>query len=280
MQSLSNKCVLITGAAGGIGSVLAGRLLRKEGARLILVDKDFQGLGELKVELEQSSTEGSVQIYEADLAAKTSIERLFEQIEGEEIDVLVNNAGIAYGGTFAEMDLEDFEEVIDVNLYAAVRLTHLLLPGLIQRRGSIVNVGSAAGLLGPAGMNAYATSKFGLAGFSESLRAELKGKVGVSIVCPCFVKTPIAKNTLLPSDLDPSQREKQRERIDRLVQGTGMTSERVCKVIIKSIKRNKGLVVVGFNARVLQGVKKCSPRLADFLNHVVFRILTRWGCVR
>lgn len=279
-QTLNGKCVLITGAAGGIGSALARQLLFEHGARVLMVDKDFARLETLKAAWDRSLAEERTRIIHADLAAKASIDELYDAISTENIDVLVNNAGIAYSGKFAGMELTDFERLINVNLYAAVRLTHMLLPKLVQRRGFIVNVSSAAGLLAPGGINAYATSKFALVGFSESLRAELKGDVGVSVVCPCFVRTPIATNTLLPSGVDGDQRKAQYDQIDRLVQSNGMAPERVCNAIIRSILKNRGLVVVGLRARFLLGLKKRSPRLADCLNHLVFREFVRRGCVR
>ena len=280
MRSLKDRCVLITGAAGGIGSELARRLLFREGARLILIDKDLEGLRRLEKELEQASTEGRVQVFEADLANMASIRTLVERIENQSIDVLVNNAGIIYNGTFAGMDLDDFESVVSVNLYAPIRLTRLLLAKLIASRGAVVNVASGAGLLGIGGINAYATSKFGLVGFSESLRAELRGRVGVGVLCLCFVRTPIARSMLLPSDASPEEGNKQLQRIDRMVQRNGMRPERVAKVIVKMIKKDKGLVLLGLSTRFLWGVKRWFPPLTDLVNRLIFLGLVKRGYVR
>jgi len=275
IKSLKERWVLITGAAGGIGTVLTRQVLQ-EGARVILVDKNFERLTELKDEL---ATE-TVQIFEADLARKESLFGFCDKIEDQDVDVLVNNAGVVYSGSFEHMDLEDFEQVQSINLYAAVRLTRRLLPKLIARRGHIVNVASGAGLMAPGGLCAYATSKYGLVGYSEALRAELHGRVGVSAICPYFVKTQIVKNSLLGSNIAAEDRDEHLAKLDQMVQMVGTKTARVGKVIIKSIKKNKGLVPVGFNTRLLWAIAKYFPRFANYLNNLVYRKLGERGYIK
>ena len=165
----------------------------------------------------------------------------------------------------------DFDQVLNVNLKAAVRLTHFCLPKLIKNEGFIVNVASGAGLSPIPGMCAYSTSKFGLVGFSEGLRAELRGTVGVSTICPAFVKTDIMKNSLVSSRLAPEEKKDGQEKFDQLVRSTGADPGKIADIIIKSIKKGKRLVPLGFVTHFFYTLRKFLPRLVDRLNAYLYR---------
>jgi short-subunit dehydrogenase len=279
IKSLNGKRVLITGATGGIGSVLARRLLQREGARLILVDRETGRLRELKDSLNAEFKEQNpqIEIFEADLASLESIQGLVRSIGDGELDVLINNAGIVITRSLAKMDLQDAEAHIDVNLLAVIRLTRLLLPKLLERdRAFIVNVASGAGLAGPGGLSAYAASKFGVVGFSEALRTELwDHNVGVSVVCPAFVKTDIIKNSARKSAGGDAGVEK----LDQVVKKMGVTPEKVAKRIIKAIKRNRGVVIISAWSRMVLVTRFFSPRLAGWFSRVVYRKMKKKGVI-
>src|SRR4029078_11275485 len=99
---------------------------------------------------------------------------------------LINNAGVALGGTFAQTDLADFEWLMNINFYGVVRMTHAFLPYLQrEQKAQVVNISSIFGIIAPPGQTAYCASKFGVRGFSESLRHELADTgIGVTVVHP------------------------------------------------------------------------------------------------
>ena len=206
---LRGGVALITGAASGIGRALTLDLAGRGGA-LALLDRDAQGLAETGARAEALGA--PVDLHGLDLADAAAIRALPAAIRARHgrLDLLVNNAGVALGGAFADTDLDDFEWVLDVNLRAPVRLIHALLPLLRESRPAwIVNVSSLYGIVAPPGQTAYCASKFGLRGFSESLRHELSGSgTGLTLVHPGGVATAIARNARLPRGADPGQAER------------------------------------------------------------------------
>jgi short-subunit dehydrogenase len=277
--SLQGRHVLVTGAAGGIGAALSRCLLREGVGRLLLVDRDLAGLRRLKQELETAPAPPEVTVFDVDLATREALIGLAERLRDQRLDVLVNNAGVAPGGAFGAMDFGAIELVLETNLRATVFLTHQLLPNLLQSdRAAIVNIASGAGLLAPGGMVAYAASKFGVVGFSEGLRAELRGRgVGVTVVCPPFVRTGIVRNSV-PAGRVLSDAEADRvKRLDALVQGRGLRAEVVAARIVRALRKNQGRVVLGGFPRFLLGTRFFLPRLADWLNHLNFRKMEREG---
>ncbi len=213
MRDLKGKRVLITGGASGIGRTLAERLV-PEGAELVLVDLNEQGLNETLEAIQ--SIGGEVAGYTLDITATDSIPRLRDRVHADlgPIDVLVNNAGVVFGGTFLDVPLQKHLQTYRVNVEGVVAMTHAFLPDLLTRpQGHVVNIASAAGFIGLPWGSTYASSKWAVVGFSESLRLELEmtghHAVKVTAVCPSYVSTGLfegarpAKTTsvLTPEDL-------------------------------------------------------------------------------
>lgn len=164
--------VLVTGASAGFGEAIARRFV-KEGHQVILIARREERLQKLQEELGNAC----LKIIACDIA---KIERIEEEL-GEyarEIDVLVNNAGLALGvAPFDECLREDFEEMIETNILGVVRLTHYLLPFMVKRgSGHIINLGSIAGNYPYPGGNVYGGTKAFLKQFSLNLRADLVDK--------------------------------------------------------------------------------------------------------
>jgi len=132
-----------------------------------------------------------------DLADSDEVSRLASRVRREfsHLDVLVNNAGVAYYGTTHEMSDDQWQQVLAVNLHAPIQLVRELLPVLFARpEAHILNMCSIAGLVGVSRLAAYNASKFALIGFSESLRAEYGGRgLGVTAICPSLVRTSLAQ---------------------------------------------------------------------------------------
>jgi len=177
---------VVTGASSGIGEATARRLAR-DGAELVLVARREDRLRALADEL------GGATVVAVDLTDDDAPARVKDAVESAHgrLDLLVNNAGAAWRGSFADIGWEGVEKHMKLNFDATVRLTHALLP-LLRRSSpsSIVNVASVAGRISRARSGAYSASKFALIGWSDGLHAEEKPNgVHVGMVLPGFVST-------------------------------------------------------------------------------------------
>jgi short-subunit dehydrogenase len=179
MKKLQGRTAIVTGTSRGIGPYIA-KSLTKEGVNLVLAARSAQELDEVAADLR--TDEVRVITVPTDLADRAALRSLVAKAEHElgEIDILVNNAGFDWQIPFHRLSLEDLEHSIQVNLMAPIELTHLLLPGMLDRgRGHIVNISSIAGYVGFPYTEAYAAAKSGLMGFTRTLRADYRGS-GVS----------------------------------------------------------------------------------------------------
>lgn len=211
MTDIRGSRALITGAASGIGRLLAAEM-GSAGASLVLWDIDARGLGEALDELRGSGCE--VQTYVCDLTRREDIEATAAETLANSgpVDILVNNAGIVSGKNLLEITPQEIERTFQVNTLALFWTARAFLPGMLERdRGHLVTIASAAGLAGTSKLTDYCSSKFAAVGFDESLRVELKrqnSKVVTTVVCPFYTDTGMFKGVrtrfswLLPI-LDP-----------------------------------------------------------------------------
>ena len=190
MISFEKKNVLLTGAYGGIGKSIAEVLLSK-GAKVIISGRDESKLQNLAQELN-----GKVSFINCDLSDHDSVSKLVngatEQL-GDEINVLINNAGVTMDGLAMRMSKETWQVPIDVNLTSAFLLSKSVLkPMMKQKWGRIINISSIVGIMGNGGQSNYAASKAGLIGMSKALAMEV-AKRGITINCiaPGYIETPM-----------------------------------------------------------------------------------------
>lgn len=210
MTSFKNKTVLITGAASGIGLIMGEMTLLRGAKHLVMWDVDSKALNKTSLELRNkgfSVSTNVVDVRNKDLVSKTSDSVLDEF---GNIDVLINNAGIVVGKSFAEHSYEDIENTFAVNALGIMYVARAFLPSMIKNDfGRIVNIASAAGLTPNPGMTVYAASKWAAVGWSDSLRVELEQNhrsVKVLTVMPSYINTGMfdgVKAPLLIPLLDP-----------------------------------------------------------------------------
>lgn len=246
---------VVTGAAGGIGSALA-RQLAHRGSALALIDRDRAELEALAAELRGPR----VSVHPFDLTRTGAIPALAGDVlrAHPRVSLLVNNAGLALGGTFEQVSAAQFDEVMAVNFGAVVALTRALLPALRSEVGAhIVNVSSLYGLIGPAGQSAYAASKFAVRGFSEVLRHELAPQgVGVSVVHPGGVRTGIARNARIGQGVSPDEVAAAQRDFERLLR---LDPAEAARLILRGVETRAARVIVGSDARVLDLLARLLP---------------------
>lgn len=189
MFDLSGKRALVTGASGGIGGAIA-KALQAQGAEVALSGTRIEALEALKAEL--GSRAHSVP---GDLGSPEGPQTLFKDAEEAMggVDILINNAGLTRDNLAMRMKDEDFQQVLDVNLSAAFRLSKACLRGMMKNRwGRIVSITSIVGVTGNPGQANYAASKAGLIGMSKSLAQEVASRsITVNCLAPGFITTPM-----------------------------------------------------------------------------------------
>ncbi|WP_433261946.1 SDR family NAD(P)-dependent oxidoreductase [Actinosynnema sp. CS-041913] len=251
---------VLTGAAGGIGEHLAHGLAAR-GSDLVLVDRDADRLTAVARAIHARFPAVGVDIHVADLAFVAGLGALTDAVLAAHprITLLVNNAGVALGGTFDQVTAEEFDWVMDVNFRAPVALTRLLLPRLRASPGShIVNVSSLYGLIAPPRQAAYAASKFALRGFSESLRHELADQgVGVTTVHPGGIRTRIAESARVASGVTQAEAAREKERFAELLT---YPADKAAERILKGVRNRKARVLIAFTAYVPDILARLFPQ--------------------
>jgi len=226
MRTLNGKRVLITGGGGGLGRALAQRFAQA-GAVVLVSDLDLAAAAAIAAELKGAAA------YSLDVTDPISIRTVHDRIvaDGGLIDVLVNNAGIVFGGPFASVPLDRHQLTLHVNLGGIVNVTHACMPDLIARpEAHVVNVVSASAFIPLPHGAAYAASKWGALGFTESLREELKmlghRHVGVTSVCPSYIDTGLFAGATPP------------------VLTRWLTADEVAEATVRAVLRNQPLVML------------------------------------
>ena len=193
MSTFQNKTVLITGGASGIGRLMGKLSIEKGAASLIIWDLNKYALDEAIREF--SSLAQNIRGYVVDVSSKEQITSAAQLVKKETgaIDILINNAGIVVGKYFHEHTHDEIERTMSINTNALMHVTREFLPSMIERKqGHIVNIASAAGMVGNPKMSVYAASKWGVIGWSDSLRIEME-KLGtgvrVTTATPYYIST-------------------------------------------------------------------------------------------
>lgn len=242
VADLEGKLCLITGAASGIGRATAIAAASR-GAMLCLTDIQADLLAETAAEIRAAG--GQVRHVEAvDLTDHTEVERMAAAIHADHgsLDVVMNIAGISTWGRIEDLGHDDWRRTIEINLIGPISVLECFVPTMIAagRGGHIVNVSSAAGLFGLPWHAPYSASKFGLRGVSEVLRFDLRQhRIGVSLVCPGAVRTPLVDTVnIVGVDRDSPRAQKLAGRFRR----HAAPPEKVAEKILAGIERNRYMV--------------------------------------
>jgi short-subunit dehydrogenase len=257
---------VITGAGGGFGRALAIELARR-GAHLLLSDVNQQGVDETAA---IATVEGarSARTVICDVTRLEDVETLAAACD-RPVDLVVNNAGVSSAGRVGELPIKDWRWTIEVDLFGVIYGCHVFVPMLLaQGHGHVLNVASAAGLLCAPRMGAYNVAKAGVIALSETLSGELFGtKVGVTVVCPTFFRTNIARSGRFTD-------EKTRANAEKLVSG-GKTPEVVAKAALASVDRGSLYALPMVDARWLWRLKRAAPRTFSSLAGMAARRMFR-----
>ncbi|HEY2299418.1 MAG TPA: SDR family NAD(P)-dependent oxidoreductase [Jatrophihabitans sp.] len=252
MTSIAGKVAVVTGAGSGIGRAVAYELARR-GAKLALSDVDAGGLAETA----RHARVIGADVYEQplDVTDRDEFHRYAESVAAEfgVVNIVINNAGVAFTGEVVDMGYEQLERVMDVDFWGVVHGTKAFLPHLIASGdGHLVNISSLFGLLSMPSQSAYNAAKFAVRGFTESLRQEmlLSGHpVQVTCVHPGGIKTAIARNAGSVAGINQTEFA---AFFDKKLAKT--SAESAAKAVIKGIVGNQPRVLVGLDAKFLDAL--------------------------
>lgn len=244
MKQIAGTVAVVTGAGSGIGKA-AALALAGQGARVAVTDLRYDGACATTAAITEVG--GEAQPYGLDVSDPEQVQAVFGKIRGEvgPPSILVNNAGIAVGGYFADTSLSSWQRIVSVNLMGVVHCCQALVPEMVSagRPGHVVNIASMLGYVGMQGVTAYCATKFGVVGFSECLRAELAGRgIGVSAVCPGMIRTNIINAGILESSAEDV--EARRREIDALYEKRNYPPEKVARAVLSAIRRNRAVMPV------------------------------------
>lgn len=256
MNDVTGKKCFITGAASGIGRATAIEMAG-QGARLFLTDIDKRQLEHTVAFLEKNGA--TVQAWQAfDITNFNKVKEFTAAIIDAygPMDIVMNIAGTSIWGVVEQLEHRHWKKMVDINLMGPIHVMECLLPAMVRGRagGHLVNVSSAAGIVALPMHAAYSASKFGLRGISEVLRYDLRRHgIGVSVVCPGAVKTPLI-NTAEIVGIDRTHRDAKKflERFEK----RSVTPEHVARKILRGIRHNTFIVTTSFDIKLLYWLKR------------------------
>ncbi|MBM5460509.1 SDR family oxidoreductase [Pseudomonas sp. P66] len=246
--------MMITGAGSGLGREIALRWAR-EGWQLALADVNEAGLKETLVLVSQAGGQGFVQRCDVrDYSQLTALAQACEEKFGG-IDVIVNNAGVAAGGFFAELSLEDWEWQLSINLMGVVKGCKAFLPMLERSKGRIINIASMAALMQGPAMSNYNVAKAGVLALSESLLIELRQQeVAVHVVCPSFFQTNLLDSFRGPTPAMKAQ-------VGKLLESSPITAADIAEYIYQQVAQGQFLILPHEQGREAWTLKQRNPQL-------------------
>lgn len=266
--AFDGKHVVVTGAASGIGRAVA-LAAADRGAIVHLTDRNAALLDDAAAAV--TAAGGRVGVVQAlDVREIADVRAFADAVHGQSVaaDIVMNVAGIAIWGTVDRMAHEQWRSVIDVNLVGPIHVIECFLPKMMEagRGGHLVNVASAAALVGLPWHGAYSASKFGLRGLSEVLRYDLRRhKIAVSVVCPGGVDTPLT-STIEVAGVDTAS--KRFQKMQARFRKRAVSPQEAAESIVRGVIAKRFLVYTSGDIRLLYLVKRIAPHLYDVIMRV------------
>ena len=246
---------VITGAGSGLGRALALDLAQR-GASLIISDINPSSAEETAELVRQQQARAEAVV--CDVTDRNAVFGLVEETEKRlgGIDLIANNAGVAVGGPFDEIPIEDWRWAVDINLWGVIYGCQAAIPKMrAQGHGYILNVASAAGLIAPPSMSTYNVTKAGVVSLSETLYAEYKSQgIRVAVLCPTFFRTNII------GAIRGATTKKDDERTVRWMDRSNVQAPRVAKTAIDSVRDGKLYVQPMRDGRMAWRLKRAAPQ--------------------
>jgi NAD(P)-dependent dehydrogenase (short-subunit alcohol dehydrogenase family) len=284
LRHLEGLNVFVTGAASGIGRATA-EAVAAAGGRLFLTDVQADLLGSVARSIRTGG--GEVVVSEpVDLTDHDGVRRLARRITEDHgaMDVVMNVAGISAWGTVQSLEHDTWRQQVEVNLMGPIHVIEELVPPMVEagRGGHLVNVSSAAGIIGMPWHAAYSASKFGLRGVSEVLRFDLaRHGIGVSLVCPGAVHTPLTGTVRIDGVDTTSPRFR---KVQARFHERAISPEKAAAAILEGVRRNRYWVYTSPDIRLIHAVQRYLPPAYSLamrgLNRGANRVLPEVGRAR
>ncbi len=275
MTAIANKTIVITGCASGIGRALVLHAIRHGASRVIATDVDTTGLAKT-AELARGLGSGTVETHALDVANREAVYALADTVKADfgGADIVINNAGVALFAEVMDMTYDDFEWVMDIDFWGMVYGTKAFLPQMAERGGGhLVNVSSIFGNVAFPGNSAYNAAKFGIRGFTEALRHEMRlNETGIEVswVQPGGIKTNVARSARL------AQKEELLARKDEIARNfdeiAKTTPEEAARVIFDGIEKNRARILIGRDARMMDRIQRLFPASYEWVFERAWKI--------
>lgn len=266
MDCFKDKIAIVTGGGSGIGAALCQELGRN-GAVVVAADINVDGAQTVAASITGSG--GRAKAVQLDVTQEDAVRQLVTDTAAEHgrLDYMFNNAGIAVGGEFRDMNLDHWRRVVDVDLWGVINGSIVAYSLMAEQGfGHIINTSSLAGLI-PCPMNTpYCASKFAVVGFTKSIRREgAVFGIKASVVCPGVVQTPILDNSLILNA--------DREKLEAKLKGKIRTVDPAdaARVILRGVAKNRAIIIFPFPARFLWWLYRLHPSLSVLFENMLIR---------
>lgn len=271
MKDFKNKICVVTGAGSGIGAACA-QALAAEGAYVVMTDIRSDMLETVHKKIVEAGGRGETHI--VDVSDRDAMFALADKVDKAHggADLILNNAGVAHSATVAEMTMDNFSWIMDIDFWGVVYGTQAFLPHFLKRgSGHVANVSSIFGLIGVPTQSAYNAAKYGVLGFSEALRHEMvEHNVGVTVIHPGGINTNIVRHARMSQG--PNAEAEHEQAIIKFQELTMTQPDKAAQIILKAIRKNKARVLVGPDAVFVDFIRRLAPvkylSLLPFLKNV------------
>jgi NAD(P)-dependent dehydrogenase (short-subunit alcohol dehydrogenase family) len=268
-KDIAGKNAVITGAASGIGRALAVALA-KEKCTILLADINEAGLKETAGLVRQAG--GNGEVFLCDVSRLDDVIKMADHCFNTwgKVDILINNAGVVSTGFMGDIPVKDWEWIVSINFWGVVYGCHAFVPRMKTHGGGhIVNVASAAGIVSAPEMSPYNATKAAVISISETLKSELAPhNIGVTVLCPTFIKTNLMSTMRFT---DEFQRHFSITSLDK----AKMTPEKVARLTVRAIHRNRMYVLPQTAAKMLWISKRISP--SGYYGFLALMARIGWG---